>query len=72
MIDWIKSWFGKGKIRAEWQGYDRSGKLVGGDAKVPYVGSYNESELMKHIKNELMYQHGVRVTRIELVSHVVE
>lgn len=70
MIDTIKSWFGKGKIRAEWEGIGRNGKIVSGDAKVPYIGSYDESELIKHIKNELMYQHGVVVTKIEVVAHV--
>ena len=70
MLDKIKSWFGKGRIRAEWEGIDRSGKHFAGDAKVPYIGSYDESELMKHIKNELMYQHGIIVTKIKLVAHI--
>jgi hypothetical protein len=70
MIDWIKSWFGKGRVRAEWTGIDRSGKLVSGDAKAPYVGTWDEDAMIKYIKDELMYQHGVTVTKIQIVAHV--
>ena len=70
MIDWIRSWFGKGKIRTEWKGIDQWGNIRSGDAKCPYVGSYNESVLLKKIKQEMFYQHGVTITEIHVVAHI--
>ena len=72
MIDWIKSWFGKGRVRVEWEGVDRSGRIVTGDAKAPYVGRWDESAMTKYIKDNLMFQHGIVVTKIEIVSHIEE
>lgn len=72
MINWIKSWFGKGRIRAEWEGIDCSGQFKAGDAKVPYVGSYDESALKDHIAQNLLYQHGITVTKIQVIAHVEE
>ena len=70
MIDWIKGWFGKGRVRAEFEGIDRTGKIVTGDAKVPYVGKWDEDAMMKFIKDRLMYEKGVAVTKLELVAHI--
>jgi len=70
MINWIRSWFGKGKVHVIWEGVDRSGKSVSGDAKAPYVGVWNETAMIKHIKDELMYQHDVTVTNIQILAHV--
>lgn len=72
MIDWIKSFFGKGRVRVEFEGIDRNGKIVSGDAKVPYVGKWDEDAMMKFVKDKLMYEKGVVVTKMELVAHVPE
>lgn len=72
MIDWIKSWFGKGKVRVEFKGIDRTGKIVTGDAKAPYVGHWNEDAMLKYVANELLYQHGVVVTQSKIVAHIEE
>lgn len=69
MINWIKSWFGKGKVITEWEGIDRSGKFVSGDAKVPYVGKWDETVMLDHIKDQIMDRHGVRVTNIQVIAH---
>ena len=70
MIDWIRRLFGKGKVRVEFKGINRNGKIVSGDAKVPYVGAWDENDVIKHIKNEIMYQHGIVVTEAKIVSHI--
>lgn len=72
MIDWIKSWFGRGRVRAEWEGIDRLGHARSGDAKVPYVGVYDESALKDHIAQNLLYQHGITVTKMQVIAHIEE
>ena len=70
LIDWIKSLFGRGKVHFEFTGVDRDGTLVQGDARAPYVGSWDEDAMLKYIKDELWYQHGVVVTEAKLVAHI--
>jgi tetrahydromethanopterin S-methyltransferase subunit A len=70
MLDWIKSLFGKGRVRIEFEGIDKTGKIVTGDGKFPYVGLYTEEDVISHFKKELMYKHGVSVTKIEIVQHI--
>lgn len=70
MIDWIKSWFGKGRVRAKFEGIDKHGNTVTGDAKAPYVGAWDENAMLKYMQNEIMLKYGVTVTKIQLVAHV--
>ena len=72
MIDWIKSLFGRGRVRVQWKGFDTSGTILTGNAKAPYVGKWDESAMIDYIKQQLFYQHGVTVTRIEIVAHIKE
>jgi hypothetical protein len=70
MIDWIKSLFGKGKIRVEFKGLDRNGKTVSGDGKMPYIGRFTEEDAIADIKRKILYEHGVIVTDIKIVAHL--
>jgi hypothetical protein len=70
MLDWIKSWFGKGRVRIEFEGLDRTGKVVNGDGKVPYIGLYTEEEVIAVFKKELMYHYGIFATKVEIVQHI--
>lgn len=72
MLDWIKSLFGKGRIRVEFKGIDRNGKLVSGDGKMPYVGKWDEDAAIAEFKEQLMYKHGVAATEVNIVAHVQE
>jgi hypothetical protein len=72
MLDWIKSWFGKGRVRLEFQGIDRTGNIVTGDGRVPYVGRYTEQDVIAYFKRELMYKHGVSATQVTIVQHIEE
>ena len=69
MFDRIRSWFGRGRVKVEWEGVDDSG-VRNGTAKLPYTGVYNEEALFDHIKNELRYQHDIVVTDIRVVAHI--
>jgi hypothetical protein len=70
MLDWIKSLFGKGRLRIEFEGVDQAGKLVSGNAKMPYIGKFTEEDAIAEFKEQCMYKHGVRVTRAAIVAHI--
>ena len=70
MLDWIKGLFGRGKVRLEFKGFDRQGKLVTGDAKMPYVGKYDEEDAIEEFKEQIMYKHGILVTSCIVVAHI--
>lgn len=70
MFDWIKSWFGKGKLRIEFRGLDKNGKAVSGDAKMPYVGKFDELDAIDEFKEQIMYSHGIYVTTCQIVAHI--
>lgn len=69
MIDWIKSWFGRGRVEAQWVGIDRDGDIRSGDARAPYVGKWNESAMHKHMAKQLDEKFGIKVTKITIVRH---
>lgn len=70
MINWIKSLFGRGRVRVEWTGLNQSGKSVSGNAKAPYVGTWDEDAMIRYVKQQLLYQHGVVTTQIQIVAHI--
>jgi hypothetical protein len=70
MIDWIKGLFGRGRIRIEFEGVDRNGKVVTGDAKMPYVGSYDKESALSEFKNQIMYKDGIVITKATIVAHI--
>jgi tetrahydromethanopterin S-methyltransferase subunit A len=70
MLDWIKSLFGKGKIRIEFEGIDRDGKMVSGDGKMPYIGRFTEEDAIAEFKRKILYEHGVSVTDVKIVAHI--
>lgn len=72
MLDWIKSLFGRGKVRVTWSGFDTRGQIITGNAKAPYIGKWDESAMTSYIKQQLLYQHGVTVTQIQIISHIEE
>lgn len=72
MFDWIRSLFGKGKVRVEFKGIDRDGKLVTGDAKMPYTGKFTEEDAIAEFKEQIMYKHGIVVTSCYIAAHLQE
>ena len=72
MIDWIKGLFGRGRIRIEFEGVDRNGKRVTGDAKMPYVGSYDKESALSEFKNQIMYKDGIVITKATIIAHIEE
>jgi len=70
MFDWLKRFFGEGKIRVEFKGIDRQGKMRNGTAKVPYIGMYNEDDVLIHIRRSLLVEHGIVVTKLKVVGRV--
>ena len=72
MIDWIKGVFGRGRVRIEFEGVDRNGKRVAGDAKMPYVGSYDKESALSEFKNQIMYKDGIVITKATIIAHIEE
>jgi hypothetical protein len=70
MLDWIKRLFGRGRVLVEFEGIDRTGKVVSGDGKVPYIGRYTEQDVIAYFKQELLYQHGVSASRVQIIQHI--
>jgi tetrahydromethanopterin S-methyltransferase subunit A len=70
MLDWIRGLFGRGRIRVEFTGIDRDGKVVTGDGKMPYTGKFTEEDALAEFKQQLMYKHGVVVTQATIVAHL--
>ncbi len=70
MLDWIRSLFGRGRVRIEFEGIDQTGNIVSGDGKVPYIGRYTEQDVIAYFKKELLYQHGVSATKVEIIQHI--
>ena len=70
MFDWIKSLFGRGKVRAEWEGIDKYGNVKSGDAKAPYIGSYDETAMKDFISRQLLFEYGITATKIDIIAHI--
>ena len=65
MFDFIKKMFGEGKVRAEFILADGRQGIV----KVPYIGQYNEAELITGVKDKMFVEYGVRCTSLKVVGH---
>lgn len=70
MLDWIKSLFGKGTVRVEFNGVDRDGKAQSGTAKIPYVGAYDEAEALEQFKQVMMVEHRISIRSARVIGHV--
>jgi len=57
MFDWLKSLFGEGKVRIEFTTFEGRN----GIARVPYIGSYDEVDLLKQFKRVMKVDHGLTV-----------
>ena len=72
MIDWIKSWFGRGRVKAEWIGIDNEGWVRTSEAQAPYVGKYDDSAMKKYITDQLDFKFGIKAPKITIVRHTEE
>jgi hypothetical protein len=71
MFDKIRSFFGKGKIKVEWEGVGPNGPEAG-SAKIPYTGIYDEGALIDHFKNMIRMDYDIVCTKVAVVAHVEE
>jgi hypothetical protein len=71
MFDKIRSFFGKGKIKVEWEGIGPKG-LESGTAKIPYTGLYDENALIDHFKNTIRMDYDIVCTKVAVIAHVQE
>lgn len=69
MFDWLKQLFGKGTVRVEFEAVDNKFNVLKGSAKVPYIGQYDEDEVNRIVRNKIAVEHGVIVTKINVVAH---
>lgn len=68
MFDWLKQLFGKGTVRVDFEAVDNKFAVLKGSAKVPYIGRYDEDEIKRIVRNKIAVQHGVTVTKINVVA----
>lgn len=67
MLNFIKSWFGQGKVRTEFVCSDGSC----GVAKIAYVGDISTltaSELIDHIKKTILVEYGKQVVNVKVIG----
>ena len=68
MINWLKSLFGKGKVRVHFLA--SNGQT--GYAKIPYVGEYDEEELIRQFKKAALVEEGLKIVSVRVVARIVE
>ena len=71
MLDWIRSFFGRGRVKVEWTGIGPKG-IQSGTGKCPYTGVYDEAALLRHFRDEIRYHHDIVVTDIRVIAHIEE
>ena len=65
MFEWVKKFFGSGKLRFEVE--DVNGKVREGTA--PFVGSFeSEEELLSALVDDLIVEQGIKVKRIRIIG----
>ena len=72
MLNFIKSLFGKGRLRIEFRGINEKNERVNGVAKMPYVGSFNEDDALFEFKRQILYSDGIVITNCKIVAHLRE
>jgi len=68
MFNWIKSLFGKGKIRVTLVTSDG----MTGSAVVPYVGDIDTLDMVEfkdYVKREVLVEHGKIVTSMKIIGY---
>jgi hypothetical protein len=65
MFDSIKKLFGDGVVHFTFETADgKSGK-----GKIPYIGEYDEKELIAAVKKTMRVEHNTIATKITIVAH---
>lgn len=75
MFDWIKSLFGKGKIRFYFEGIDRNGVIRTGYISQKYIGNINTLDVdvaIESVKTEIYHIYDITVTKIEFKGIIQE
>ena len=64
MIDWIKSFFGKGYARIRFEANDGQSGVV----KFHYVGEWDNRLAKEEFVKAMKERHGIRVVRSEIIG----
>lgn len=65
MFDWIKRLYGEGVVHFTFETVD--GRT--GTGKIPYIGEYDEAELIATVKRTMRVEHNVIVSALTIVAH---
>jgi hypothetical protein len=69
MFDFIRRWFGQGRVRIEFS-YLEGTRIRTGSAKVPYQGAWDEEQCLDYVRNELIIEHGIYPIKMKVVGHI--
>ncbi len=69
MFDFIRRWFGQGRVRIEFS-YLEGTSVRTGSAKVPYQGVWDEKDCLDYVRNELIVKHGIYPVKMKVVGHI--
>ena len=69
MFDFIRRWFGQGRVRVEFS-YLEGTRIRTGSAKVPYQGVWDEQDCLDYVRNELIIEHGIYPIKMQIVGHI--
>jgi hypothetical protein len=69
MFDFIRRWFGQGRVRIEFS-YIEGSSIRTGSAKVPYQGQWDEQACLDYVRNELIIEHGIYPIKMQIVGHI--
>jgi hypothetical protein len=71
MFDFIRRWFGQGRVRIEFS-YLEGTSIRTGSAKVPYEGLWDEKDCLDYVRNALIVEHGIYPIKMKVVGHIEE
>jgi hypothetical protein len=67
MINFIKSFFGSGKVRVEFTDCATRERHV---VRVPYVGAWDEQDCIDEVHRTLWLNYDIRATNIIVLGHI--
>lgn len=70
MLNFVKSLFGKGRLRIEFRGLNEKNETVKGIAKMPYVGVFDEDDALWEFRYRIKYEEGILITYCKIVAHL--
>jgi hypothetical protein len=69
MFNFIRSLFGKGKVRIEFT-YLAGNRIKQGSLTVPYVGEWDEDDCLSQVRDQLIVEHDIVPIKMTVIGRV--